>query len=127
MLAGAPVDYGSARLPGSLIKSTSPLTNGGRKVERLVSLQGDEEEEEAIESSESVVLVGNRKWMRKNFIDIPADVENRLIRQERQGRTALLAVVDGKQLLYYPVRKEKKPVFVLHSKRFLTPLPPLLS
>ena len=45
-----------------------------------------------------VVLIGNRKWIReKNFIEIPADVENKLQAQEQLGHTAILVAVDGKE------------------------------
>ena len=44
-----------------------------------------------------MVLIGNRKWIReKNFIEIPADVENKLQAQEQLGHTAILVAVDGK-------------------------------
>ena len=45
-----------------------------------------------------MVLIGNRKWIReKNFIEIPADVENKLQAQEQLGHTAILVAVDGKE------------------------------
>ena len=46
-----------------------------------------------------VVLIGNRKWIReKNFIEIPADVENKLQAQEQLGHTAILVAIDGEIL-----------------------------
>ena len=50
-----------------------------------------------ISSQEYTVLIGNRKWIsEKNFIEIPQDIENKLLTQEKLGQTALLAAVDGK-------------------------------
>ncbi len=103
-LAGAPVDFSCARRPDKLIRgpNTAPQ-RAGKSTARLVNLGGEEEEEAtpeegAIARQEFRVLVGNRKWIReKNFIEIPADVENRLQAQERLGRTALLMAVDGKR------------------------------
>ena len=126
-LAGAAVDYGSARRPDALIRGPSTSGSAARNNKgttgKLISLDGEEEEnEDAIGAQvrespfmsltivvivrigesllpplqEYTVLVGNRKWLRdKNFIEIPADVENRLAAQERMGRTALLAAIDG--------------------------------
>ena len=55
----------------------------------------------ASQADRCVVLIGNRKWIReKNFIEIPADVENKLQAQEQLGHTAILVAIDGKiQLL----------------------------
>nr|MBO2476131.1 copper-translocating P-type ATPase [Bacillota bacterium] len=41
------------------------------------------------------VLVGNRKWMRDNGID-PEPLEGALARLEEEGKTAMLAAVDGR-------------------------------
>lgn len=41
-----------------------------------------------------------RKWIKeKNFIDIPNDVETKLMTQEKQGHTAILAAIDGEEVL----------------------------
>ena len=53
-----------------------------------------------------VVLIGNRKWIReKNFIEIPADVENKLQAQEQLGHTAILVAIDGEIRLLSGDRK----------------------
>jgi Cu+-exporting ATPase len=36
------------------------------------------------------VLVGNREWMRRNGLDIPLPVEDKLKAEEELGRTAIL-------------------------------------
>lgn len=42
------------------------------------------------------VLVGNRKWIKeKNSIEIPDELETRLILQEHLGHTVILAAIDG--------------------------------
>jgi hypothetical protein len=46
------------------------------------------------------VLIGNRKWIKeRNFINIPDDLESRLVLQEDQGHTVILAAIDGKTKL----------------------------
>ena len=53
-----------------------------------------------------MVLIGNRKWIReKNFIEIPADVENKLQAQEQLGHTAILVAIDGETQLLSGDRK----------------------
>ena len=59
----------------------------------------------AIQAQEHTVLIGNRKWIKeKNFIDIPPDVESKLLSQEKLGHTAILAAVDGVMtfMSYFP-------------------------
>ena len=48
------------------------------------------------------ILIGNRKWIKeKNFIDIPADVEEKMASQEKLGHTALLAAIDGRIFIHF--------------------------
>ncbi len=62
----------------------------------LISVE-DSHSEAIISYQDHRVLIGNRKWIKeKNFIDIPMDVEEKMISQEKLGHTALLAAVDGK-------------------------------
>ena len=42
------------------------------------------------------VLIGNREWMGRNSISVPADVDQLMADHERQGQTAVLAAVSGK-------------------------------
>ena len=66
------------------------------------------------QADKSVVLIGNRKWIReKNFIEIPADVENKLQAQEQLGHTAILVALDGKKgfpTLLLGLFKGRKPL-----------------
>jgi hypothetical protein len=56
-----------------------------------------ENERGAQAPQEFKVLVGNRKWIKeKNLIEIPNELESRLILQEQLGHTVILAAVDGK-------------------------------
>lgn len=67
---------------------------------RLISVEDDVAESSSssiISFVEHRVLIGNRKWIKeKNFIDIPPDIEDKMISQENLGHTALLAAIDGK-------------------------------
>ena len=56
-----------------------------------------EDENAIISYQQHKVLIGNRKWIKeKNFIEIPSQIEDKMISQEKLGHTALLAAVDGK-------------------------------
>lgn len=69
---------------------------------QLVSV-GDDYYNEANQASTAIitcqeyrVLVGNRKWIReKNFIEIPPEIEEKMLSQEKLGHTALLVAIDG--------------------------------
>ncbi|KAL0175573.1 hypothetical protein M9458_027903, partial [Cirrhinus mrigala] len=46
-----------------------------------------------------VVLIGNREWMRRNALQVRADVDEAMTDHEKRGRTAVLVAVDSKQAL----------------------------
>ena len=49
------------------------------------------------------VLVGNRAWMARNFVEIDPLVERRMVREEESGRTAALLAVEGRLALMLAV------------------------
>uniref|UniRef100_A0AAY4BB81 P-type Cu(+) transporter n=1 Tax=Denticeps clupeoides TaxID=299321 RepID=A0AAY4BB81_9TELE len=48
-----------------------------------------------VQSASYTVLIGNREWMRRNALQIWADVDEAMTDHERRGRTAVLVAVDG--------------------------------
>ena len=64
----------------------------------MVSVDDDDNAENAIITFlEYQVLIGNRKWLKeKNFIEIPQEVEEKMLSQEKLGHTALLVAINGK-------------------------------
>ena len=92
------------------------LTNsdgfGSGNVPQLVSV-----EEETPGPSSSViafkdyrVLIGNRKWIKeKNFIEIPQNIEEKMLKQEKLGHTALLAAIDGSLVALLGIADTVKP------------------
>ena len=65
---------------------------------QLVSVDDDDNaENDIITFLEYQVLIGNRKWLKeKNFIEIPQEVEEKMLSQEKLGHTALLVAINGK-------------------------------
>lgn len=84
----------------NLFSSTSNNFVSSNQQARLISVEDDVAESSSssiISFVEHRVLIGNRKWIKeKNFIDIPTDIEEKMISQENLGHTALLAAIDGK-------------------------------
>ena len=103
-LSDATVDISIARTENNLIKAPDELIRTAenslrhsREKNKLISI--DDEDglaSSTIRNEEHLVLVGNRKWIKeKNFIDIPEILEQKLLVQEKRGRTVILAAIDG--------------------------------
>ena len=103
ILSDATVDASIARGDSNLIKAPDGLigtagnsASENRKKNQLISIDDEDGLTSHIEEKEYLVLVGNRKWIKeKNFIDIPKDLEQKLLIQEKRGHTAILAAIDG--------------------------------
>lgn len=48
-----------------------------------------------VQSASYTVLIGNREWMRRNALQVQADVDEAMMEHEKRGRTAVLVAVDG--------------------------------
>ncbi|TRY73708.1 hypothetical protein TCAL_00918 [Tigriopus californicus] len=103
-LNSAMVDYSSMRPSANMIR-------GSLEQERTPNLVDvDVDGVSAIALTEHHVLIGNRKWIsEKNFIQIPDDIENKLVAQEQLGRTALLAAIDGVLVGLFGIADTVKP------------------
>ena len=85
------VDHSCIRSADNVIRG--PDYTDQRRYQQLVDVGGIDSE---IQAQDYTVLMGNRKWIKeKNFIEIPQDIENKLIAQEKLGHTAILAAIDG--------------------------------
>ncbi|XP_045538346.1 copper-transporting ATPase 1 [Papilio machaon] len=59
--------------------------------------------------SEQVVLIGNREWMSRNGVPVPARVQEQLRHDELLGRTAVLAAINDQLVCTIGVADEVKP------------------
>jgi P-type Cu+ transporter len=44
----------------------------------------------------AVVVVGTRKWMKENDVEVPAGVDQQMVEMESQGQTVVLTALDGR-------------------------------
>ena len=83
-LCGASVDFSLARNGQPLVSVDEEMPGPSGTSSQLIAFK------------EYRVLIGNRKWIKeKNFIEIPPEVEEKMLIQEKLGHTALLAAIDG--------------------------------
>ncbi|XP_043927608.1 copper-transporting ATPase 2 [Protopterus annectens] len=59
------------------------------------SLIIDSRSEGAVAPQVYSVLIGNREWMKRNGVDISADVDDAMSNHEMKGQTAILVAIDG--------------------------------
>jgi hypothetical protein len=46
-------------------------------------------------TDEYLVLIGNREWMRRNTLEVTADINKAMEDHEVQGQTAVLCAING--------------------------------
>ncbi|XP_024139718.1 copper-transporting ATPase 1 [Oryzias melastigma] len=56
-----------------------------------------------------VVLIGNREWMRRNFLEITAEIDEAMTEHERRGRTAVLVAVNNMLCAMIAIADTVKP------------------
>merc|ERR1719186_417682 len=81
-----------------------PLVRG----DSLIDLQGEERVTEERDITYNV-LVGNREWMTRNGVEIWGQLENKMVREEEMGRTAVVVAVEGRVMMILGVADTVKP------------------
>uniref|UniRef100_A0A8C2ADT3 P-type Cu(+) transporter n=1 Tax=Cyprinus carpio TaxID=7962 RepID=A0A8C2ADT3_CYPCA len=62
-----------------------------------------------IQTSSFTVLIGNREWMRRNALQVRADVDEAMTEHEKRGRTAVLVAVDNELCAMVAIADTVKP------------------
>ena len=93
-LAGAALDCSLTR-PGQFLPPVELEDNN------LIDIQPDHQHQHlgSADSAGYNVLVGNREWMARNGVEIFPQLETRMVREEENGRTAILLAVDGRLMM----------------------------
>uniref|UniRef100_A0A8C2ABL6 P-type Cu(+) transporter n=1 Tax=Cyprinus carpio TaxID=7962 RepID=A0A8C2ABL6_CYPCA len=64
---------------------------------------------ESLQTSSFTVLIGNREWMRRNALQVRADVDEAMTEHEKRGRTAVLVAVDNELCAMVAIADTVKP------------------
>ena len=93
-LCGAALDCSLAR-PGQFLP---PVEEGQ---DNLIDIQAEQQLQHrgSADTVSYSVLVGNREWMARNGVEISDLLEGRMVREEENGRTAVLLAVDGRLMM----------------------------
>lgn len=62
-----------------------------------------------VQTASYTVLIGNREWMRRNALQVRADVDEAMMEHERRGRTAVLVAVDNELCAMVAIADTVKP------------------
>lgn len=62
-----------------------------------------------VQTASFTVLIGNREWMRRNALQIRADVDEAMTEHEKRGRTAVLVAVDNELCAMVAIADTVKP------------------
>ncbi|XDV36959.1 hypothetical protein PO909_006663 [Leuciscus waleckii] len=62
-----------------------------------------------VQTSSYTVLIGNREWMRRNALQVRADVDEAMMEHEKRGRTAVLVAVDNELCAMVAIADTVKP------------------
>uniref|UniRef100_A0A672SLM0 P-type Cu(+) transporter n=1 Tax=Sinocyclocheilus grahami TaxID=75366 RepID=A0A672SLM0_SINGR len=65
--------------------------------------------ESVVQTSSFTVLIGNREWMRRNALQVRADVDEAMTEHEKRGRTAVLVAVDNELCAMVAIADMVKP------------------
>uniref|UniRef100_A0A671RBY2 P-type Cu(+) transporter n=1 Tax=Sinocyclocheilus anshuiensis TaxID=1608454 RepID=A0A671RBY2_9TELE len=69
----------------------------------------DSEENQRNATASFTVLIGNREWMRRNALQVRADVDEAMTEHEKRGRTAVLVAVDNELCAMVAIADTVKP------------------
>uniref|UniRef100_A0AAY5EU02 Copper-transporting ATPase 2 n=1 Tax=Electrophorus electricus TaxID=8005 RepID=A0AAY5EU02_ELEEL len=81
-----------SNLEGLLAVEASPDSEGMPASQ--LKLQGSTTDESTAQASYSV-LIGNRQWMQRNGLHVPANLDEAMSSHEAKGQTAVLVAIDG--------------------------------
>ncbi|KAF4104622.1 hypothetical protein G5714_013953 [Onychostoma macrolepis] len=62
-----------------------------------------------VQTASFTVLIGNREWMRRNALQVRADVDEAMTEHEKRGRTAVLVAVDNELCAMVAIADTVKP------------------
>uniref|UniRef100_A0A673MTC7 P-type Cu(+) transporter n=1 Tax=Sinocyclocheilus rhinocerous TaxID=307959 RepID=A0A673MTC7_9TELE len=62
-----------------------------------------------VQTSSFAVLIGNREWMRRNALQVRADMDEAMTEHEKRGRTAVLVAVDNELCAMVAIADMVKP------------------
>jgi Cu+-exporting ATPase len=89
------ISFGNFNVNGVIVEVVQSLL--GSQEKQMIELQQllNVDNKHITETDQYEVLIGNREWMRRNAVNVPHEVDTRMIDEEELGRTAVICAING--------------------------------
>ena len=89
------INFGNFNVNGVLVDVVQSLL--GSQEKQVIELQQllNIDTGRPADTEQYDVLIGNREWMQRNAVNVPHEVDARMVDEEEMGRTAVICAING--------------------------------